>query len=230
MAGLCLHYSDRVTVHTPYDAVTDLFSDSGFQNGDSSVAALYKLTNQLVVTESAWPAVSTDCSVTVPLTGTTISSRRKFPCAYCGNEFISRADHERHTNIHLGIRPFKCRLCDRTFVRKFNGAMHVRNVHNKKENAELYIERAVAYATGDKSLEIRHGGASIDNPLLLTSVEARPTPADHPPSVRGERSGGTVDQSAMRVDPEREKFPVHSEASESHVGSQFQIRPEETRC
>lgn len=40
---------------------------------------------------------------------------KKFPCAECGQKFISRQALEIHYRIHTGERPFECSVCQRGF-------------------------------------------------------------------------------------------------------------------
>ncbi|XP_034235545.1 zinc finger and SCAN domain-containing protein 23-like [Thrips palmi] len=40
---------------------------------------------------------------------------KKFPCAECGQKFISRQALEIHFRIHTGERPFECAVCQRGF-------------------------------------------------------------------------------------------------------------------
>ena len=56
-----------------------------------------------------------------------------FRCPTCEKMFYSKKNLERHSLIHLGIRPFVCTLCEKRFNQKSAGLRHVANVHQNHD-------------------------------------------------------------------------------------------------
>merc|ERR1712226_692109 len=63
-----------------------------------------------------------------------ISDEEKpYRCEQCGKGFIDRVILEMHMNVHLGLKPFKCRYCDNFYQNISN-----QNAHERKAHPELY--------------------------------------------------------------------------------------------
>jgi hypothetical protein len=56
---------------------------------------------------------------------------KKFTCTYpgCDRSFSRNFNLSTHYNTHLGIKPFACTHCDKTFSRRHDCARHVAAVH-----------------------------------------------------------------------------------------------------
>ena len=55
--------------------------------------------------------------------------RKQFVCEHCGSAFYTSFQHKVHVMRHLGIKPFTCELCDKSFVRKGKLKQHHISVH-----------------------------------------------------------------------------------------------------
>jgi len=51
-------------------------------------------------------------------------------CLDCGKIFSSKYNLQVHERIHSGVRPFKCEICEKTFVQSSNLYRHKRICHN----------------------------------------------------------------------------------------------------
>lgn len=70
-------------------------------------------------------------------------------CDVCGKVFKSRIDLERHVRTHLGARPFKCGICQKSFVQKIHARRHIISVHRDLDPASA----CVVEVTADGSLK-----------------------------------------------------------------------------
>ncbi|SMN18680.1 similar to Saccharomyces cerevisiae YGR067C Putative protein of unknown function [Maudiozyma saulgeensis] len=68
------------------------------------------------------------------------NSQRKYICSFCAKSF-SRSEHRtRHERSHTGYKPFQCKICKHSFVRRDLVQRHIRTVHrvlllaSKKDN------------------------------------------------------------------------------------------------
>lgn len=67
-----------------------------------------------------------------------VVTQRKYICSYCAKSF-SRSEHRtRHERSHIGIKPYQCKICQHSFVRRDLVQRHIRTVHklillNKQE-------------------------------------------------------------------------------------------------
>ena len=58
-----------------------------------------------------------------------MSSQRKYVCSFCSKAF-SRSEHKtRHENSHRGFKPFQCKICNHSFVRRDLVQRHIKAVH-----------------------------------------------------------------------------------------------------
>ncbi|XP_026759723.1 zinc finger protein 668 [Galleria mellonella] len=57
------------------------------------------------------------------------AARRAFQCPRCPLAFHSNKDMRRHTAVHTDSKPFRCKVCNRSFRRKDNLERHIRNTH-----------------------------------------------------------------------------------------------------
>ncbi|KAM3956291.1 uncharacterized protein ACR2FA_009741 [Aphomia sociella] len=55
--------------------------------------------------------------------------RRTYQCPRCSLAFHSNKDMRRHTAVHTDSKPFRCKVCNRSFRRKDNLERHIRNTH-----------------------------------------------------------------------------------------------------
>ena len=67
-------------------------------------------------------------------------TRRDYPCSICGRVFSCATNVKAHIRVHLGLKPFRCRVCGREGVRKEHILGHLINVHKILENTSAYIE------------------------------------------------------------------------------------------
>ena len=66
---------------------------------------------------------------------------RKYECTYCDKKF-KRSEHlNRHINIHLGVKPFKCQ-CGKQFGRNDELLRHKRT--HRYSNIEMILQDSVA--------------------------------------------------------------------------------------
>ncbi|CAB4252592.1 some similarities with Saccharomyces cerevisiae YGR067C Putative protein of unknown function [Maudiozyma barnettii] len=57
------------------------------------------------------------------------NSQRKYICSFCAKSF-SRSEHRtRHERSHTGYKPFQCKICKHSFVRRDLVQRHIRTVH-----------------------------------------------------------------------------------------------------
>ncbi|XP_059054636.1 zinc finger protein 582-like [Achroia grisella] len=61
--------------------------------------------------------------------GRVAAARRAFQCPRCPLAFHSNKDMRRHTAVHTDSKPFRCKVCNRSFRRKDNLERHIRNTH-----------------------------------------------------------------------------------------------------
>ena len=60
----------------------------------------------------------------------TSDSEKKFKCEHCGKGFIEKKSMESHTNMHLKLKPHKCRKgCELGFADPANRGQHEKRVH-----------------------------------------------------------------------------------------------------
>ncbi|KAL0949251.1 hypothetical protein HGRIS_009329 [Hohenbuehelia grisea] len=59
---------------------------------------------------------------------------KPFPCPFegCGKAFARKSDMKRHTNKHLGLKPFVCPQCGKKFPQKGNLTTHIRTHTGEK--------------------------------------------------------------------------------------------------
>ncbi|AET38459.1 C2H2-type zinc finger protein Ecym_2760 [Eremothecium cymbalariae DBVPG len=58
-----------------------------------------------------------------------VASQRKYICCFCARAF-SRSEHRtRHERSHTGVKPFSCKVCSHSFVRRDLLQRHIRTVH-----------------------------------------------------------------------------------------------------
>lgn len=58
-----------------------------------------------------------------------VNSQRKYICSFCAKSF-SRSEHRtRHERSHTGYKPFQCKICKHSFVRRDLVQRHIRTVH-----------------------------------------------------------------------------------------------------
>ncbi len=97
----------------------------------------------------------------------------------CGKAFSKLDSLRRHVNeLHKGVRPHACDLCEKSYGRKDYLERHMRT-HEKKAKAEA---AAAAAAAGDNS----SGGIDWgpNSGVLLSGDEVTPPPAPPEPKVR----------------------------------------------
>ena len=72
-------------------------------------------------------------------------------CSICGKCFAP-ASLARHKRTHLGIRPFECIVCKKSFSQKCHVVTHVVNVHKPESSADSYIMRVHGRGVGSDSV------------------------------------------------------------------------------
>lgn len=83
------------------------------------------------------------------------SQQKKYICSYCGKPF-SRSEHKaRHERSHTGVKPFECKVCRHSFVRRDLLQRHIRTVHRELLLVESSLEPAAGSSKGDLMLELR---------------------------------------------------------------------------
>jgi KRAB domain-containing zinc finger protein len=69
---------------------------------------------------------------------------RKHECPYCKKRFKLKGEMNIHIRIHTGEKPFKCQLCDRSYVQK-----HCLKKHLQDHGKELpYLNKPPAKRKG----------------------------------------------------------------------------------
>eukprot|EP00088_Acartia_fossae_P004585 TRINITY_DN11973_c0_g1_i1.p1 TRINITY_DN11973_c0_g1~~TRINITY_DN11973_c0_g1_i1.p1 ORF type:complete len:532 (-),score=107.87 TRINITY_DN11973_c0_g1_i1:32-1627(-) len=56
----------------------------------------------------------------------------RFNCDLCGKGFTDKKKLEQHTNVHLNLKPYKCRWCDRAYQNVANQNAHERTIHREE--------------------------------------------------------------------------------------------------
>ena len=54
-----------------------------------------------------------------------------YVCSHCGKGFMIKPNYEAHVNVHLGLKPHVCDICQAAFSDKSNLFGHKRKVHNE---------------------------------------------------------------------------------------------------
>ena len=70
-------------------------------------------------------AIHDHTKLMTPQPQTIPNSEYTYTCAICGKGFDFPSHMERHNRIHLGIKPFACKFCDRRFATKGNMQSHL---------------------------------------------------------------------------------------------------------
>ena len=100
-----------------------------------------------------------------------VNTQRKYICSFCAKSF-SRSEHRtRHERSHTGYKPFQCKICKHSFVRRDLVQRHIRTVHrvlllaNKKELEEGNNDGGTAVVGGSGS------SALVSTPTQFTFVK-----------------------------------------------------------
>ncbi|XP_006824171.1 uncharacterized protein LOC102800530 [Saccoglossus kowalevskii] len=56
--------------------------------------------------------------------------KKIYSCLQCGKEYSSRNNLKRHKLTHLGMKPYRCNICKRTFQRRDYAIWHQQKYHN----------------------------------------------------------------------------------------------------
>jgi len=71
----------------------------------------------------------------------------KFKCDICGRGFAVKRHLEEHKNVHLNLKPNKCRWCDRVYQNLAN-----QNAHERTTHREAYL---AAMSSGYKRIQVK---------------------------------------------------------------------------
>ena len=68
-------------------------------------------------------------------------SEKPYHCSYldCTRAFQTSPSLESHMNCHLGLKPYKCDVCDTKFQNISNRAAHMKNVHKFKKSSKTRV-------------------------------------------------------------------------------------------
>jgi uncharacterized C2H2 Zn-finger protein len=58
----------------------------------------------------------------------TAAEERRFRCERCDKQFGTRVQLRHHMNIHLGLRPYACSVCDKAFTQPTHLSVHRRSI------------------------------------------------------------------------------------------------------
>lgn len=93
-------------------------------SGNSAFASLSAAPVDLAHVKDPLPAQGnsinwTEAETDVPTQTSSLSNNaRPFACDHCSQSFISSHDLKRHQRIHMAVKPYVCRFCNRSFSRK----------------------------------------------------------------------------------------------------------------
>ncbi|XP_018023127.1 protein tramtrack, beta isoform isoform X2 [Hyalella azteca] len=65
------------------------------------------------------------------------NSYKRYQCSLCGHSSLQKKDLVKHTRIHTGEKPFKCRYCEYRSTQSSNVNTHVKRVHPETLVADL---------------------------------------------------------------------------------------------
>jgi len=87
--------------------------------------------------------------------GKFIKKSPKHVCNICNKQFVRRSVLLRHSKIHLNIKPFRCKFCERKFLRKDNFATHMKSIlaHNFECGCDRCCIHFCFHLIHDQSLE-----------------------------------------------------------------------------
>ena len=66
----------------------------------------------------------------------TTNSERKYQCDKCEKGFLIKQIYEDHLNIHRGIKPYSCDICDTKFGNLSNKLHHIKYVHGSSKRSK----------------------------------------------------------------------------------------------
>ena len=84
----------------------------------------------------------------------------KYSCIKCGKEFFYKANLTTHTNIHLGIKPYHCSTCEKSFSDR-SACMRHEKLHSRVGKFETFCSvcgKGLAMAGRLEEHTKTHGG------------------------------------------------------------------------
>eukprot|EP00088_Acartia_fossae_P056852 TRINITY_DN6625_c0_g1_i5.p1 TRINITY_DN6625_c0_g1~~TRINITY_DN6625_c0_g1_i5.p1 ORF type:complete len:532 (+),score=87.58 TRINITY_DN6625_c0_g1_i5:47-1642(+) len=78
----------------------------------------------------------------------------KYKCEICGRGFAVKRHAEEHRNVHLNLKPFKCRWCDRVYQNAAN-----KNAHERTSHREAYLS---SMSSGYRRIQVKKSDPLAD--------------------------------------------------------------------
>ena len=89
---------------------------------------------------------------------------KPYKCKYCDKRFISSWKCKRHERIHTGEKPFKCKHCDKSFSRSHVCKVHERIHTGVKPHKCKYCGKCFAQVGNCEQHERIHTGLNLLKP------------------------------------------------------------------
>ncbi|XP_046546587.1 zinc finger protein 62 homolog [Haliotis rubra] len=124
-------------------------------------------------------------------------------CVFCDRRFDVLSQLIIHVRTHTGIKPYKCSFCQKTFSLPYSLKDHMKNMHHKQHQADLYTdqERATNNQTqlnSNTSVSNQHQcQICLREFTLLSSLKIHMTKTHVVSSKTGSRPAGTPSKQDM---------------------------------
>ncbi|AMD18534.1 HBL368Wp [Eremothecium sinecaudum] len=142
-----------------------------------------------------------------------VATQRKYICSFCARAF-SRSEHRtRHERSHTGVKPFSCKVCSHSFVRRDLLQRHIRTVH-RSVLLELQLQRGKGSDEGGvgssgETVDVVQSSTSLPSKKDMKSVlsafinDAGSGLTQELPSMRRSSSAGTITGALKNVIPQQ---------------------------